>query len=376
MTDSQKWFWIASALVLAGLVYLLSPILTPFVMAALLAYLGDPLVDRLVSWKVPRALASVIVLVILGLVVILIPLLILPILQKQVSALIQMLPGFIDWVSGIALPWVEEQLGIDPSVLDVERVKSMLLDHWQEAGTIAAAVASNITRSTGVLLGWLASLVLVPVVTFYMLRDWDHIVAGVRDLLPRSIESEVRELTGQADEVLGAFLRGQLLVMASLGIIYSVGLWIAGVELAVLIGLLAGLVSFVPYLGLILGIVVASLAVLFQTQDILQIWPVFLVFGFGQLLEGSVLTPWLVGDRIGVHPIGVIFAVLAGGVLFGFLGVLLALPGAAVLAVLMRRAKQRYQASTLYTEAEAEAEPETAGEGDDSGPGDPRPERG
>ena len=370
MTDSQKWFWIASALVLAGLVYLLSPILTPFVMAALLAYLGDPLVDRLVSWKVPRALASVIVVVILGLVVILIPLLILPILQKQVSALIQMLPGFIDWVSGIALPWVEEQLGMDPSVLDVERVKSMLLDHWQEAGTIAAAVASNITRSTGVLLGWLASLVLVPVVTFYMLRDWDHIVAGVRDLLPRSIESEARELTGQADEVLGAFLRGQLLVMASLGIIYSVGLWIADVELAVLIGLLAGLVSFVPYLGLILGIVVASLAVLFQTQDILQIWPVFLVFGFGQLLEGSVLTPWLVGDRIGVHPIGVIFAVLAGGVLFGFLGVLLALPGAAVLAVLMRRAKQRYQASTLY------AEPETPGEGDDSGPDDARPERG
>ena len=181
-------------------------------------------------------------------------------------------------------------------------------------------------------------------------------------------------MTGQADEVLGAFLRGQLLVMASLGIIYSVGLWIAGVELAVLIGLLAGLVSFVPYLGLILGIVVASLAVLFQTQDILQIWPVFLVFGFGQLLEGSVLTPWLVGDRIGVHPIGVIFAVLAGGVLFGFLGVLLALPGAAVLAVLMRRAKQRYQASTLY--AEAEAEPETPGEGDDSGPDDARPERG
>jgi len=188
---------------------------------------------------------------------------------------------------------------------------------------------------------------------FYMLRDWDSFVTGIRDLLPRHIEPTVSTLARESDEVLGAFLRGQLTVMLFLGILYSIGLKLAGLEWSLAIGMLAGLVSFVPYLGVIFGLLTASIAVLIQNQDVLQLVWVLLIFGVGQMLEGMILTPWLVGDRIGLHPVAVIFAVLAGGQLFGFMGILLALPVASVLAVLLRHLRARYRESGFYGEIES-----------------------
>jgi predicted PurR-regulated permease PerM len=198
------------------------------------------------------------------------------------------------------------------------------------------------------LLAWLANLVLIPVVTFYLLRDWDILIARIDELLPRQYQPIVAKLAKDSDDVLASFLRGQFMVMLALGAIYSVGLWFIDLKLALLIGMMAGLVSFVPYLGFILGIIAASVAVLLQTQELMQLIPVFIVFGIGQALEGMVLTPLLVGDRIGLHPVAVIFAVLAGGQLFGFVGILLALPVAAVLAVLLRYAHGQYKSSSIF----------------------------
>jgi predicted PurR-regulated permease PerM len=217
---------------------------------------------------------------------------------------------------------------------------------------VAVELISYASRSGVALAGWLASMVLIPVVVFYMLRDWDKFITGIHDLLPRHLEPTVSKLARDSDQMLGAFLRGQLTVMVCLGIVYSIGLKIAGLEWSLTIGMLAGLVSFVPYLGVIFGLLTASIAVMIQSQDVVQLVWVLLVFGAGQMLEGMILTPWLVGDRVGLHPVAVIFAVLAGGQLFGFMGILLALPVASVLAVLLRHARARYRESGFYGEIE------------------------
>jgi len=226
------------------------------------------------------------------------------------------------------------------------------------AGAIGSATAiAQVSQSGLAIIGWIMNLLLIPVVTFYFLRDWDLMILRVRELLPRTVESRVVELARQSDEVLSAFLRGQILVMVALGLIYSIGLWMAGLKLAFLIGMGAGLLSFVPYLGGILGVGGAVIAALVEHRDLIHVVYVLIVFGIGQTLEGFVLTPWLVGDRIGLHPVAVIFAILAGGQLFGFIGVLLALPLAAVLLVILRHVHERYVQSGLYREGVGRGEP-------------------
>jgi len=346
--DSYKWFLLAGLLVTGWLLYLLAPILSPFMFAALLAYLGDPLVDKLEARKLSRVVSVVIVFTLMFSVVVIVPLMLLPVIETQLGVLIRSLPGYIDWITETFLPTLQERLGVDPATFDVGQVKAALMANWKDTGSIAANVVTYVTSSGMAMLVWLANLVLVPVLTFYMLVDWDHFVASVRDLLPRDIEPTVTRLSLESDEMLSAFLRGQFMVMLSLGLIYSVGLSIIGLNTAVLVGLLAGVVSFVPYLGVIVGLIAASVAMLFQTHDVMQLLPVGIVFGIGQMLEGMVLTPWLVGDKIGLHPVTVMFAVLAGGQLFGFVGILLALPVAAVLVVLVRHAREKYKASGLY----------------------------
>lgn len=204
------------------------------------------------------------------------------------------------------------------------------------------------TKSGLVIVNWFMNFLLIPVVTFYLLRDWDIITQRVSELIPRPYYRTVNAITKDANSVLSSFLRGQLSVMLALGTIYTIGLWIVGVELSLLIGMGAGMISFVPYLGTIVGLIAGVIAALVQFADINHIIYVLIVFGIGQILEGFVLTPWLVGDRIGLHPVAVIFAVLAGGQLFGFVGVLLGLPLAAVVMVLLRHGHERYLSSKLY----------------------------
>lgn len=349
MSDSQRWMLLA-LLVLSGvLLYLLAPILTPFMVGAVLAYIGDPLVDRLEERKLPRTLAVLVVFSLIAFVIALIPFVLLPILERELSMLLSRLPLYLDQLQSILLPWLQSSFGLSIERINMAEIKQILVKNWHNAGGALKTVVASLTSSGLVLVQWATTLVLVPVVTFYLLRDWDHLVAKVHSLIPRYLEERVVMLTKQADEVLGAFFRGQLLVMIALSVIYSAGLWLVGVEFALMIGLIAGIVSFVPYLGFVVGISLAMGAGFFQFGMGMELFYVLLVFAVGQALESMLLTPLLVGDRIGLHPVAVIFAILAGGQLFGFIGVLVALPVAAVIMVLLRYAHHSYKNSGLYS---------------------------
>lgn len=351
MTASQRWWWLAIVLIASVLVWLLSPVLMPFAVAGLLAYLGSPLVGRLATWRVPRTVAAVLVLCLILLVLIALPLLAFPMLERQISLLLRNWPNYLAWTQDTLAPWLLERFDVDVrQAFNLEAVREALMQHWQLAGGMAARVLSAVSQSWLAVLAWLMNLVLIPVITFYLLRDWEVLMQRISALLPRYVAPTVGGLAQECNEMLASFLRGQLWVMVSLGIVYAVGLWIAGLDLALLIGIVAGAVSFVPYLGVIVGFGAAAIAGLVQFGDASILVAVGAVFIAGQLLESLVLTPLLVGDRIGLHPVAVIFAVLAGGQLFGALGVLLALPVATVIVVLLRYAHRMYLASHLYGE--------------------------
>jgi len=329
-------------------IYYLSAILTPFLIAFVLAYLADPRVNKLMTCKIPRTLAVVIVFIVLFSIIILLLLLLIPLLEKQIVILFNKIPQILLWSQQQALPWLEKTFGIK-EIFNVAAVKTFLTTHWAQAGSVATSIWQTVFYSGYTIFIFLFNLVMVPVVTFYLLRDWDIIINGTRKLFPRAAEPLIARLFKQCDEVLGAFFRGQLLVMLVLGIYYVVGLWLVGVELALLIGLVIGLISIVPYLGFIVGLILAIIATLVQFHDGIHLFYVFIVFGIGTLLENMILAPLLVGDRIGLHPVAVIFAILAGGQLFGFTGVLLALPVAAIIMVLIRYAIEQYLVSEVYT---------------------------
>jgi predicted PurR-regulated permease PerM len=368
--ESRGWFLLA-LLVLAGwLIWRLAPVITPFAISAGLAYLGDPMVDRLerlrfFRWPISRTVSVVLVFALMTALLVLVLLILIPLLSDQVRELVRRAPQIFEWLVGTALPWLQARLGLDVSQLDPDQLIQTASAYWKEAGTALIGVLGSVSRGGQAALTWLMNLVLIPVVTFYLLRDWDRLVEGVRNLLPRSVEPAAARVGHEIDVVLGAFIRGQLMVMLALGLIYAIGLWLVGLDLAFIIGIGAGLLSIVPYLGTFVGVVAAVIAALFQFQDVLHVVFVLAVFGVGQTLEGMVLTPKLVGDQIGLHPVAVIFAVLAGGQLFGFLGVLLALPVAAALNVLVRHLDRRYRGSAMYRRAAGPAESAADGDGGD-----------
>lgn len=352
MTDSKRWLWLIVLLLTGWLIYLLMPILSPFLVGILLAYLGDPLVDRLESRGLSRTWGVVAVFALFGLLLLLVLLFLLPMLGRQLVYLYQLAPLVLDWLQREALPWIQVKLGLAQGFWHLDQLKGLFVGQLGKTTDIVSQLLSQATASGLALLAWLGNLLLVPVVSFYLLRDWDILVAKLRALLPRRREGVVVGLIGECHEVLGAFLRGQLLVMLALGVVYALGLMLIGLELGLLIGLLAGLASIVPYMGFVVGIGAALIAALFQFGgDLYPLVGVVVVFTVGQLLEGMLLTPLLVGDRIGLHPVAVIFAVLAGGQLFGFTGVLLALPVAAVIMVLLRHVHDLYKLSDLYGES-------------------------
>ncbi len=341
--------WAALALGVGWLVWLLAPILSPFVFAALLGWLGDPLVDRLQRAGRSRNTAVILVFSAMVLVLVVALVLLVPLLERQVMTLVESLPGYRDWLVATALPWLERTAGLQLlSWLDPDRLFTLVREHWQRAGGMASTVLGYVSRSGFALLGWMANIVLVPVLTFFFLRDWDVLVARVGVLVPRDHVGIVRKLAVESDAVLGGFLRGQLLVMLTLGVLYGVGLWMVGLNLGILIGVIGGLLTFVPYLGPAAVVVLGGIAALVQFGDWPHLAGVGAVFAIGQVIESYWLTPKLVGGRIGLHPMAVIFAVLAGGSLFGFLGMLLALPVVAVANVLLRHAHDRYTHSQLY----------------------------
>ena len=346
---SQRWQWLAMVLLLGALIWVLAPILTPFVMSALFAWLGDPLVDRLEAAGRKRTTAVLTVFAFMAMVGAIVLTLLLPLMVEQVGQMIGWLPNLADWLTTTAVPWMESRFKLSlASYINPDAIVALVKEHWQQAGGVASNIIGGLSTSGLMLIAIITNLTLIPVLTFFFLRDWDKMMASLRELLPRPLEPTIMRLARESDAVLGGFLRGQLSVMLCLGTIYAIGLWFTGISFGLLIGFVAGLLSFVPYMGAILGFGAAVIASLVSFGDMPHLLMVVAVFAIGQTLEGTVLIPWLVGDRIGMHPVAVIFSIMAGGQLFGFLGVLLALPVAAVVMVLLRYAHEQYKGSAMY----------------------------
>jgi predicted PurR-regulated permease PerM len=339
--------WLSFAVVAAGLVYLLSPILTPFVAAGILAYICNPLVQRLCVWKVPRTIAVVLVMSGLLLLFASLLLIVLPLLEKEISLFAERLPDWIDAARAHFLPMLQKWLGEDLQ-WDSVAVKNILLSHWQSAGGILERLLPWLSSSGGAIIGVLVDLLLIPVAMFYLLRDWNEWLARVDDLIPRHLHAKVKEIIVEVDRVMAEFLRGQISVMLLMSVYYALVLWLAGLEFALPIGIVAGMLVFIPYLGMIIGLTLATLAAVMQFTEFSNVVLVWAVFGAGQLIEGMAVTPWLVGERVGLHPLAVIFALLAFGQLFGFFGLLLALPLSAILLVALRYGKTWYLSSAMY----------------------------
>ncbi len=343
----QLYFWLIGFALLLVALYLLRGILLPFVAGMAVAYVLDPICDWLEKHRCSRNWATVIVSIGFGIVIVLALLILVPILERQLIDFAGRLPGYVNSAADRLLPQLQtvaERLGIG-SLADLRASVST------QIGGIVSWMGAAVIRivSSGVAFANLLSLLFItPVVAFYLLRDWDHFVARIDDLLPRAHRDTIQAQLRQIDRSLAGFARGQASVCLVLAAYYGVGLSLVGLEFGLVVGLGIGMISFIPYVGSITGLVVSLGIALAQFSD----WgPVFIVLGVfvvGQILEGYVLTPRLVGNRVGLHPVWVIFALLAGGTLFGFVGLLLAVPAAAVIGVLVRFATQQYLASRYF----------------------------
>lgn len=342
--------WLTGAALLAWLLYLLSPILTPFVAAAILAYLCAPLVDWLCVRRVPRAGAALLVMLLLSGLLVLLALLLLPMLQREIVLFMSRMPALFDALRVKFSPFMQQYLHVNFQ-WDGEALRTWLNSQWQQgAGGVTDRVLPWLGGGSAALLGLLMNAVLLPVVLFYLLRDWVLLLGRIEELIPRRWHDTALQLVAEVDAVLDEFLRGQIVVMLVMSVFYAAGLWFAGLDFALPIGLVAGMLVFIPYVGMVTGLLLATLASAAEFTSFGSVLLVWGVFGAGHLLESMVITPRLVGERIGLHPLAVIFALLAFGQMFGFFGVLLALPLSAILLVCLRHAKAWYFSSSLYRE--------------------------
>ena len=344
----QTLLWAGVAALLVWALLALGPVLTPFVTAAVLAYALEPGVRWLRARRVPRVIAVLLVIVIAILAMIGVLLILLPIAQSELEHARARLPALVTAITEQTLPWLRERLGIAVT-FDLGAVRGWLTRQLAGSGDDLAAAAFSYARS-----GWTAAMqvvgmiFLVPVLLFYLLLDWQPLVRRAQELVPPRWRAQSDDVLGEIDSILGQYLRGQTRVMLILAIYYSLGLLIAGFQMWLAIGVLTGLLVMVPYLGFALGLTFALISGMLQMGPLAGLISVAVVYGIGQAVESVYLTPRLVGERIGLHPIAVILALLAFGALFGFVGVLLALPLSAVVAVGLRRLRAAYLASDFF----------------------------
>ncbi len=316
-------------------------------LGAILAYILDPIVERMTLRGAPRAVAVVLVLLLLLAALVGLALVVGPLFYKETSALLEKLPALLDWLGSNAAPWVKAHFDVDLQ-FDVATLKSLAREAFAGNEDLVKRVLRSLGLGSLALFAFVANLLLVPVVLFYLLRDWNRVLAGVDELVPRRIHAKVRTMAAEMDRVLAEWLRGETLVVLLMGTYYVSALWIVGLEFALPIGVLTGLAVIVPYVGIVLGVFLATAAALLQFGTLSGLLWVWLAIGIGQALEGMLLTPLIVGHRIGLHPVAVIFALLAFGQLFGFFGVLIALPASAALLVGLRHLRSAYVGGPLY----------------------------
>lgn len=346
-SENLPWLALFALLIFSGLLFVLAPVLTPFLAGALLAYIFDPLADKLEKWRLGRTPAALIVLIGAGLLAAGLMLMIVPLFVNQAQLLMDRLPDYLRWLQFEVMPTLTGLFGMTTSI-DMDTLRTWLAQHAQSAGGVAQQFLPKLGGGATALLSVAVNVLLIPVVTFYLLRDWDGLVAKVDALIPRPWHQQIARLAHDIDRVLSEFLRGQLSVMLAMSVFYSVGLSLAGLDFALPIGILTGVLGFIPFVGATIGLVLGVLEATLQFQSMAGVLPVLVVFMLGQALEGMLVTPYLVGDRIGLHPVMVIFALAAFGQVFGFFGVLLALPMAAALLVAIRHLRDGYLKSPVY----------------------------
>ena len=346
--EKQMWFWVGGFAVFLGLVYILSSVLTPFIAGLAVAYFLDPLADKLEARFNSRSAATAVILLVFFAVVTAVGIALFPLLQAQVTGLVARIPDGIEAAHNLLDPLVariEAELGAE----EIQKLKDNAGAFAGKAVSWGLDVLQSLFLGGKAIMNTLSLLFIMPIVAFFLLRDWDILVAKVDDLLPRSSQETIREQFREIDATIAGFVRGQATVCLALGTIYATGLTLVGLESGLLIGLATGVLAFVPYVGMVIGLLVAFGVALVQFSDIMSFVMVGAVFAVGQSIDAAFLTPNLVGGRVGLHPVWIIFALMAGGAMFGFVGVLLAVPTASVIGVLVRFGISRYRTSVLYT---------------------------
>ncbi len=354
MADARgeaRWGWLAILALGIGAVYLTSSVLIPFLIAFLLAYAFDPVVVFLERRRIRRSLAIWFVFAVLSAILVIFLLVVIPIIQEETTRALEQLPRYLEHVRTDILPYLERQFGINiPKTYD--EISAALLPRLkEEAPNIfrpVTAVLLSLFSNTAYLLAAIANLIVIPFAFYYFLKDFEALKRGFKEYIPPRHRSEVAKWLRELDLSLSGFIRGQLLVILFLAIIYGTGLTLIGVDLAFVLGIIGAFGEIVPYVGFVVGLSLAVLVGFLQFQDLLHPFYVILFFATVQSVQGLVIAPLVMGQQVGLHPLVVIAAVYIGGDLFGFIGVLLAVPGAAVVVVLLKALAERYRRSALY----------------------------
>lgn len=355
MSKQQRFaFWVAMLIVVLVLVWLLRSVLLPFVAGGVIAFFLNPATNRLSQWM-PRWAATTLIIVLFALLCLLALLLVVPLIVTQIVGLVAALPGYIEVVYQNIRPtieWLNERLGEQ----QIEQLRQSAGSFVGDVLSVGASVVTGVLRSGFAFLSLLSLVVITPVVAFYLLRDWEKMIGVIDDQLPRRYRDTIRQLATEVNETLQSFLLGQSMVCLILGVAYAVLLTIVGLNFGFVIGLIAGALTFIPYVGSLVGFVLSVGVALVQFDDWVMWLVVACIFFAGQALEGNVLTPKLVGESVGLHAVWIIFALMAGGALFGFTGILLAVPVAAIIGVLIRFFVSQYRQSNLYLDENSAAE--------------------
>ncbi len=364
MTARQQAFaWLLGFVVFLALVFVLGDVLLPFVTGMAIAYFLDPACDKLEEWGCSRTVATSLITFVFFAILVAVLMLLIPLISAQLIQFAERVPGYFTALREkivLLMSLVESRLAEE----QVRQLEELFATASKTALSYTAGFANHVISGLGTLLSLLSLAIITPVVTFYLLRDWDRIVGKVDSWLPRDRVEMIREQVGLIDETLAGFARGQAMVCVLLGVFYAIGLSLVGLDFGMIVGFVTGLISFVPYFGMLFGFVAGMGIAIAQFGDLVPIAMVAAVFGAGQVLEGNFLTPKLVGDRVGLHAVWIIFALLAGGSLFGFVGVMLAVPIMAVIGVLARFVLGHYLDSPMYrSKMVSPGESETEGEG-------------
>ncbi|MBR1605717.1 MAG: AI-2E family transporter [Alphaproteobacteria bacterium] len=348
----KEYRWLIWGLIFIAfciIIHALHSVLLPFVVGITLGYLFDPLASYFEKKGLNRTIATLLVLGLAILVFIPIIILFITLINEQLSTFIGALPQYVSSFTKKIEPLINELQTRFPDI-NAEKIKASIRASVADNFKIAGGVLHSLLNKSFALINLISLLLITPIVTFYMLRDWDNFTKKVNSLLPRKSKKSIRIAAKEIDKTLSGFIRGQISVCILLGIYYSLGLYLIGLDLGLIIGFTAGLISFIPYVGSISGFILSIILALAQFDNFMPVFQVILVFVTGQFIEGNFLTPKLVGDKVGLHPVWIMFALLSGGVLLGFLGLLIAIPAAAVIGVLTRHAINNYKQSSLYLE--------------------------